>query len=460
MGVLPVGKLLVSLSLPMMFSMLVQALYNIVDSIFVSRLSEKAMSAVTMAYPMFNLMIAVATGTLVGLNALLSRSLGEREYERANDTAKNGIFLMILSALLFTLLGTFFPRVYFEFQTSDPELLSYGVDYLSICLLFSFSLFGQMLFERLLQSTGKATLSMISQIVGAVVNIILDPILIFGYFGLPALGVRGAAIATVFGQFCGMAVGFIMNMKYNHDISLSMRKFKAKLSIIKNIYAVGLPSIVMQSIGSLTSFLLNNILLGFTSTATAVYGVYFNLQSFLFMPLFGMNSGVISIVAYNYGAKYKDRIIRTIKLAFMFVLVLMAIGTLVFQLFPAQLLGLYDASPEMLEIGVPAMRTLSAIFVLAGFCILSSTIFQALGHGVMSLVTSICRQVVILIPAAFLLARLGNVNYVWLAFPIAEVASVALSAIFLVRIFKTVIKPIVPREHPAADTLVEEIETT
>lgn len=439
MGVMPVNKLLISMSLPMMISMLVQALYNIVDSIFVSRISENALTAVSLAFPVQSLMIAVAAGTGVGVNALLSRRLGEKNMGDVNRAATNGIFLYGLSYLLFVLFGIFGAGFFFSTQTDVPDILNYGKSYLTIVSTFSLGLFGQIVFERLLQSTGKTVYSMYTQVFGALINIILDPILIFGWFGLPRLEVAGAAIATVIGQACAMVMGLILNLKFNKEISLNFKGFRPDIKIIKRIYAVGFPSIIMQSIASVMTFGLNQILMGFKETAVAVFGVYFKLQSFIFMPIFGLNNGMIPIIAYNLGAKKKERMVKTIKLAILYATALMTVGLIIMQLFPETLLNIFDASPDMLAIGIPALRIISLHFLLAGFCIIVTSVFQAVGKGMISMFISITRQLLVLLPAAYLLSLLGNVNYVWFAFFIAECISLLLCIIYLRKVYKTML---------------------
>ena len=442
MGVMPVGKLLVNMSLPMMLSMLVQALYNIVDSIFVAQINENALTAVSLAFPLQTLMIAIGGGTGVGVNALLSKSLGEKDYQKANKVASHGVFLAVVSYILFLIIGLVAVTPFYESQTSDAGILEYGREYMSVICCCSFGLYMQFIFERLLQSTGKTIYSMITQGTGAIINIILDPILIFGYFGFPAMGVTGAAVATVIGQVIGGMVGFILNQKKNTEIRLQVKGFKPDLQIIGGIYVVGLPSIIMQSIGSIMTYGMNQILMAFTSTAAAVFGVYFKLQSFVFMPVFGLNNGMVPIIAYNYGAGKKERLLKTIKLSVIFAVGIMSIGFLVFQIFPAQLFMLFEASETMLAIGVPALRIISVHFLLAGFCIIIGSVFQALGNGMYSMWVSLTRQLIVLLPVAWMLSKLGNVNYVWLAFPIAEVASLAMTIIFLIRINKKIISHI------------------
>ena len=442
MGVMPIPKLLITMSLPMIISMLVQALYNVVDSMFVAQLNENALTAVSLAFPIQNLMIAVAAGTGVGINALLSKSLGEKKFATANTIAKNGILLGILSSLVFAILGLLGSRCFFEIQTDDAQIIEYGTQYMSVITIVSFGIFLQITFERLLQSTGKTIFNMITQGLGAVINIILDPILIFGWFGLPAMGVTGAAVATVIGQVIAAMLGLYFNQKYNKEIHVTFKGFKPSKETIGNIYKIGVPSIIMQSIGSLTTFGINNILLMFSSTAATVFGVYFKLQSFVFMPVFGLTNGMIPIVAYNYGAQNKKRIYQTIKLSAIIAVSIMLIGVVIFQLFPQTLLGLFEASEHMLEIGVPALRTISLSFVFAGFCIVSSCVFQAIGNGVYSMLLSMARQIVIIMPVAFIFAKLFGLNMVWYAYPIAEVVSVIMCIFMLKHIIKTKVKPL------------------
>ena len=442
MGTMPENKLLLSMAVPMMLSMMVQALYNVVDSIFVSRISEDALTAVSLAFPVQNLLIALGVGTGVGINALLSKSLGEKNQKLANKAAHNGIILMALSAVACALFGIFGSHWFFTTQTDNPVLIDYGTQYLSIVMTFSFGIFGQLMMERLLQSTGRTTLSMYTQLVGAVTNLILDPILIFGWFGLPAMGITGAAVATVVGQILSAIFGIWLNIKKNPDIKLSLKELVPDVKVIKKIYSVGVPSIIMGSIGSVMTYGINWILMGFSSTATAVFGVYFKLQSFIFMPVFGLNNGMVPIIAYNFGAKNKERMIRTMKLAVMYAVLIMFVGFLVMQIFPAQLFGMFEASEEMLAIGIPALRRISISCVFAGFCISAGSTFQALGDGMLSMIISIARQLVVLLPVAYLLSLTGKLNLIWLAFPIAEVASVVLSAIFLYKIYHKVVKPL------------------
>lgn len=440
MGTMPIPKLLISMSLPMIISMLVQALYNIVDSMFVAQLNEAALTAVSLAFPIQNLMIAVAAGTGVGINALLSRSLGERKLEDANKIASNGVLLALLSSLVFAVLGGFGSHFFFAAQTSDALIVEYGTQYLTIITVASMGVFLQVTYERLLQSTGKTIFNMITQGSGAIINIILDPILIFGYFGFPAMGVAGAALATVIGQFSATLLAVFFHNKYNKEIVVRRRGFKLDKTTIQNIYKIGVPSIIMQSIGSLTTFCMNNILLMFSSTAATVFGVYFKLQSFVFMPVFGLTNGMIPIVAYNYGARKKKRIYGTLKLSICIAVGIMILGVVVFQLFPKTLLGMFDASENMIAIGVPALRTISLSFVFAGYSIICGSLFQALGNGVYSMMVSIARQIVVIIPIAFIFAKLFGLDMVWWSYPIAEIVSVVMTTIFLKRILAQKVK--------------------
>lgn len=447
MGTMPVNKLLISMSLPMMISMLVQALYNVVDSMFVARISENALTAVSLAFPAQNLMIAVGTGTGVGINALLSRSLGEKNFRAVDKSAKNGLFLALISFLAFAVAGLFASRAFFLVQTDIPEIVDSGTDYLRICCMCSFGLFFQVTFEKLLQSTGKTFYTMITQGLGAIINIILDPILIFGLFGFPKMGVAGAAVATVTGQIIGAILAFYFNITKNHDIRLNWKKFRPDKATIGKIYSVGVPSILMASIGSVMTFGMNKILISFTATATAVFGVYFKLQSFVFMPVFGLNNGMVPIISYNYGAQRKSRIIKTIRLSCCYAVGLMLLGIILFWAFPAQLLGFFNASESMLEIGVPALRIISLHFIFAGFSVCISSVCQALGKGVLSLCVSVIRQLIVLLPCAYLLSRVGGLHAIWWSFPIAELCALILCILFLRSIYHTQIKPL-PDENP------------
>lgn len=440
MGTMPVNKLLVTMSLPMVISMIVQALYNIVDSIFVSRLSEDALTAVSMAFPMQNLMISVAVGTGVGINAMLSRALGEKKFEAANKTAENGIFIEVLGYVLFLLIGIFVTKPFFLAQAGAGDIANMGIAYTRICLLMSFGIFMQIGFERILQSTGRTIFTMITQSTGAIINIILDPILIFGLFGMPKMGVAGAAIATVTGQICAAILAITFNLTKNPDVHISFKGFKPQIIFVKNILSVGIPSIIMSSVGSAMTFGMNKILITFSSTAVAVFGVYFKLNSFVFMPVFGLNNGMVPIVSYNYGAQNKKRLTKTIKLAIMYAVCIMFIGIMLFQFIPDVLLRLFDASDHMLEIGIPALRVISLSFAFAGICIVISSSLQALGHGFLSMMISITRQLIILLPSAYILAKIGGIHAVWWSFNIAEIASLTLSLLFFKHMYNKIIK--------------------
>ena len=442
MGVMPIDKLIVSMSLPIMISMLVQALYNIVDSMFVARLNENALTAVSLAFPVQNLMIAVGTGTGVGVNALVSRSLGEKNTNYANKAANNGVYLSIFSAVAFALMSLIFGRFFFAVQTDDPQIIAYGAGYVRIIGILSIGMFFQFITERLLQSTGKTIYTMFTQSLGAIINIILDPIMIFGLFGFPRMEVAGAAVATVTGQIIAAALGLWFNRKKNHELHISLRKYKVEGEVVKGIYSVGIPSIIMASIGSVMTFGINKILMAFTSTAAAVFGVYFKLQSFVFMPVFGLNNGMVPIVAYNYGARKPDRIMKTMRLSIIYAVSIMIMGFAVFQIVPESLLAIFDASEEMVEIGVPALRIISFSFLGAGFGIVSSSVFQALGHGMLSLIVSVLRQLIVILPVAWILARVGGLHMVWWAFPIAEIFSAIVCFIFVKRVYRKEIRPL------------------
>lgn len=444
MGTMPEGRLLMNMSLPMMVSMLVQAMYNIVDSIFVSRVSENALTAVSLAFPLQTLLIAVAAGTGVGVNSLLSKSLGEKNYERANKAAMNGIFLYIISYAISAVAGLLVVKPFYasQIKSAPVEIMDMGVQYLTIVMVLSFGMYAQFIFERLLQATGRTVFTMISQMVGAIINIILDPILIFGYFGLPKMGVAGAAVATVIGQIIAGFIGMLYNLKRNDDITISFKGFRPDGKIIKTIYKVGVPSIIMQSIGSVMTYGMNLILVGLSATAAAVFGVYFKLQSFFFMPVFGLNNGLIPIIAYNYGAQKKKRMIRTMKWALLVAFCFMVFGFAVFEAVPDRLLLLFDASENMLKIGVPALRIIAVHFLIAWFCVVAGSVFQAVGNGMYSLYVSVARQLVVLLPVAYILAKIGGLGLIWWCFPIAELMSCLISSICLALTFKKVINPL------------------
>lgn len=447
MGTMPVRKLLISMSLPMMASMLVQALYNIVDSIFVSRVSEAALTAVSISFPIQNLMISLGVGIGVGVNALLSKSLGEGNQKHAQRIALQGIFIELICCLIFILIGFFAMDVFFRGQTNDAEIIALGKDYLSICCIFSVGLFAQLIFERLLQATGRTMLSMISQCTGAITNILCDPLLIFGVpaLGIPAMGVTGAAIATVFGQIVGGIVAIVLNVRKNKELRFAVRGFRVEGKVCGSILYIGIPSAIMGSIGSFMTYGINKILFAFGEigkTAAAVFGIYFKLQSFVFMPVFGLNNGMVPIVSFNYGARRADRILQTVRLSAIYAVSIMVVGMAVVQLIPGQLLLLFDASEQMLRIGVPALRIISLCFVFAGFTIVCSSVFQALGNSFFSMIMSITRQLAVLLPAAYVLAHTIGLEAVWYAFPIAEVFCLVIAVIMLRHTYNKVIKPL------------------
>ena len=447
MGTMPVRKLLISMSLPMMASMLVQALYNIVDSIFVSRVSEAALTAVSISFPIQNLMISLGVGIGVGVNALLSKSLGEGNQKHAQRIALQGIFIELICCLIFILTGFFAMDVFFRGQTNDAEIIALGKDYLSICCIFSVGLFAQLIFERLLQATGRTMLSMISQCTGAITNILCDPLLIFGVpaLGIPAMGVTGAAIATVFGQIVGGIVAIVLNVRKNKELRFAVRGFRVEGKVCGSILYIGIPSAIMGSIGSFMTYGVNKILFAFGEigkTAAAVFGIYFKLQSFVFMPVFGLNNGMVPIVSFNYGARRADRILQTVRLSAIYAVSIMVVGMAVVQLIPGQLLLLFDASEHMLRIGVPALRIISLCFVFAGFSIVCSSVFQALGNSFFSMIMSITRQLAVLLPAAYVLAHTIGLEAVWYAFPIAEVFCLVIAVLMLRHTYYKVIKPL------------------
>ncbi len=452
MGIMPVNKLLLGMALPMMASMLVQALYNVVDSIFVARITDAAgtgsagtdaLVAVGMAFPVQTLMIAFSTGMGVGMNALLSRALGEKDYQTVNKAALNGLFLALCNFVLFFCIGAFLAHIIVASQGGEGRVLEYGKAYLSIVTMGSVGSCFQITFERLLQSTGRSGLSMATQMTGAVINIVLDPILIFGYLGFPAMGVAGAAYATIIGQIVGAALGLILNLKFNSDIELKLKGFKPDINTIGKIYSVGLPTIVMQSIGSVMTYFMNRILAGLDASAVAVFTLYFKLQSFFFMPIFGLNNGMIPIVAFNYGARKRKRLVGTIKLSMLYAFILLFLGFLAFEIIPDRLLLLFDTKDDtLLRIGVPALRIIAVHYLLAWFCIIAGSVFQALGNGVYSLIVSVARQLVVLLPAAVILAKIGGLPLIWWCFPIAEIMSLIISALLLIRINREIISRI------------------
>ena len=446
---MPITKLIWNMSLPIIASMLVQALYNIVDSWFVSRVSEQALTAVSLAFPAQNLMIGLATGTAVGVNALMGRALGAGLRERADKVANNGVFLAVVGFVISALLGLTCSDLFFRSQTQVENIIQMGNDYLRIVTIGSLGMFCQIMYERLLQGTGRSILSMYTQGLGAIINIILDPIFIFGL----KMGVAGAAVATIIGQFCGCALAIYFNHKKNTDITLSLRGFRPNWRLIGEIYAIGLPSVIMIAIGSVMTFLMNKILITYHAaheTAATAFGVYFKLNSFIFMPIFGLNNGVIPIVAYNYGAQNRRRMMATIKRSTLYACCIMVFGTVLFWAIPDTLLRFFDASDVMLAAGVPALRIISLSFCMAGACIALGSSFQALGKSMYSMVTSIVRQLVFLIPIAYVLARygasVGNSDLVWWCYPLAEIFSLTLTLVFFSRMYKTIIAPL-PEGH-------------
>lgn len=443
MGIMPMNRLLLGMSLPMMASMLVQSLYNIVDSIFVAKLSEDALTAVSLAFPVQVLCMAVGGGTGVGINAVLSKALGEKNQEEVNKAATNGIFLMFLSSIVFLLVGLFLVKPFYYMQgTKSPAITEYGIQYLTIVCCCSFGVFTQVTFERLLQSTGKTVLSMITQATGAVINLILDPIMIFGLLGCPPMGVAGAALATVIGQIVAGCLAIFLNQKFNKEIHISFRRFKPDGKMIAKIYSVGFPSIIMQSIGSIMNYCMNQILLSFADTAATVFGVYYKLQSFFFMPVFGLNNGLVPIIAYNFGAGKRSRMIKAIKLGIVYAEVIFIVGMLCFLFIPDKLLLLFNAEGDLMTMGQTALRIISVHFPIAAYCIIISSSFQALGHGMYSMWVSIARQLAVLIPVAYLFSLTGKLNLVWWSFPIAELASLIMCTLFMIIVYKKTIKNI------------------
>lgn len=443
MGIAPIPKLIVSMSLPAMFSMLVQALYNIIDSMFVAQLGESALTSVSLAFPVQTLMIAVAVGTGIGINSLVSRRLGERRREEASRAATHGLLLAILSSLVFALLGLTLTQTFFQAFTDNQTVLQMGCDYTYVVTIFSFGMMIEIGLEKTLQATGNMIYPMLFQLSGAVINIILDPIFIFGKFGVPALGVRGAAVATVIGQIASMVFAVVVVIVKKHEVHISLRNFKFKWRTVKEIYAVGFPSIIMQSIMAFLVTMLNTILISFSEAAVSVLGVYYKLQSFVFMPVFGLTHGVLPIIGYNYGAGNKKRLLSALRLGTLIAACIMTVGTVLFLAIPDKLLLIFNASPQMLEIGVPALRIISICFIPAAVDILFSTFFQGVGMGFKSLIVSVMRQLVVILPAAFLLSKIG-LGYTWYAFPIAEVASLVLGGIFFYTTYRSKISNLRP----------------
>lgn len=445
MGSAPVLKLILSMSLPAMFSMLIQSLYNIVDSIFVAKIGQDALTAVTLASPIQMLLIAVAVGTAIGINSVVSRRLGEKKVKEASKAATHGLFLAIISGVVFAILGIFFTRPFFEAFTNDQAVIQMGCDYIYVITIFSFGLFLQINIEKTLQATGNMIYPMLFQLSGAITNIILDPIFIFGWLGLPAMGVRGAAIATVSGQIVAMIFSMIIIHVKSHDVHMSIRGFKFEWSTIKDIYSVGIPSIVMQAISFIIITAMNAILISFSNTAVNVFGAYSRIQSFIFMPVFGLTHGLMPIMGYNFGARKRERLVSALKIGCIIALIIMAIGVVIFMTIPDKLLMLFEADAEMLSIGTVAFRLLSLSFPPAAIGIIMSTLFQGIGIGTKSLIISVLRQLVFLIPAAYLLKGIG-LNYVWLSFPIAEAGALIIAIILMVGVFKKNINTLMPIE--------------
>ena len=442
MGVMPVGKLLVNMALPMIISMLVQALYNIVDSVYVSQVSESAVTALSLAFPVQNMQIGFAVGVGVGVNALLSQSLGRKDQESVNWAAGQGVFLALVVTALFMLFGFFGVRPYYTMQSTVAETVEGGIAYTSISCIFTVGIFIQVLCERLLQATGRAMQTMILQGTGAIINIILDPVFIHGWWGMPRMGVAGAAVATVIGQCTGAVLGIYLNLRHNPEVQLHVKFMKPNWKVISPILEVGIPSVVMNGIGSVMNFGMNQILQGFNEVATGVFGIYYKLQSLFFMPLFGINNATISILAYNYGARKPKRIVHTLKLATAVAVCIMLVGLAVFQLFPQALLGIFNPTEEFLAIGVKALRILCLPFPVAAICISLGASFQALGKGSYSTVVSLCRQLIVLLPVAYLLSLTGDVNNVWWSFPIAEVMSALVTGLLFAKLYRQKVKPL------------------
>lgn len=436
MGTMPINKLIINMSLPLITSMFVQAFYNIVDSLFVARINEDALTAVSMSFPAQNLMISAGVGVGVGITALIARYLGAHDEKGITRVVHNGIFLGILNSILFALFGIFLAKFYFEFQKASGIIETYGIQYLSICSIFAFSIIMEITFERMLIASGKTIYTMITQSTGAIINIIFDPIFIFGLFGFPKMGIVGAAVATIFGQTVAMFMALYFNVVKNHEVRISIKKFAVDFKTIVNIYEIGFPSIVMQSAASFMIFQLNNLLASFSTTATAVLGVYFKLQSFVILPVFGLNNSVISIVSYNYGAGKIKRLLKTVKVANIYAFSIMLAGFVLCQILPVQILKIFDASDNMLAIGVPALRIISFSFLIAPFSIVSSGTFQALGKGTFSLIISLIRQLIVILPLSYLLSRIMGMKGVWVAFPIAEIVAGILTTIYLRKLYK------------------------
>ncbi|MBS6720531.1 MAG: MATE family efflux transporter [Peptoniphilus harei] len=432
LGTMSIPKLLFQVSFPIVVSMFIQSMYNLVDSYYIGKINEEAFTAISIAFPIQNIMIGIAVGTGVGMNSLISRYLGEKNYEKSNRTAETGLALAIIYGIILLILSRFLPRPFLSAQTTNENIIAYGIDYLQIVMGLSIGVFTQIFLERTLQSTGRSIFTMLTQLIGAVLNIILDPIFIFGYFGLPAMGVKGAAIATVTGQIIGALFGSFFEYKFNKEITI--KKPVLDLEIVKGIYVVGVPSIITITIQSFTIYVLNKMLSEISTSAIAALGAYFKIQSFVFMPIFGVNNGLVPIVAYNYGAKNKDRIIKTIKLAFITVTFMMIFVSAIIMIFPRELLGIFSASGKMLEIGIPMLRICALSYVFAGISIVGTAVFQAFGNGILTLFDSILRQIIVLLPVAYIAIKFFTVNEIWWGYVIAEFAS-TLFVIYLMNTF-------------------------
>ncbi len=436
MGAARMFPLIMSMSLPAMFSMLIQALYNIVDSYFVAQYSDKAVPALSLAFPIQNLLIAFAVGTAAGVTSLISRRLGQGARKEAESVAAHGIVLSVITWAVFALFGAFFTDPFFRMFESDTEIIRMGNTYLSICCIFSFGQFVVCMLEKILQATGNMFWPMMFQLVGAIFNIIFDPILIFGWFGIPAMGVTGAAIATVGGQIASMVLAIVV-ISRRQPIKISLKGFHLSGAVVKNIYAVGVPAIVMQAISTVMNMAINAILASFSTAAYTAFGLYFKLRSFVFMPVLGLNQGLMPITGYNYGAKNRKRLLQSFYYGCLVAFIIMMMGMLVFLCLPRQLLGIFKPDEELLKVGIPALRIISLCFPLAALGLVSSNMYQAIGKGSYSLIMSLMRQLVVLVPAAWLLAHFtNNVDMVWWSFPIAEAVSLATSAFFFFKIYK------------------------
>lgn len=432
LGTMSIPKLLFQVSFPIVVSMFIQSMYNLVDSYYIGKINEDAFTAISIAFPIQNIMIGIAVGTGVGMNSLISRYLGEKNYEKSNRTAETGLALAIIYGIILLILSRFLPRPFLSAQTTDENIIAYGIEYLQIVMGFSMGVFIQIFLERTLQSTGRSIFTMLTQLIGAVLNIILDPIFIFGYFGLPAMGVKGAAIATVMGQIIGALFGCFFEYKFNEEITI--KKPVLDLEIVKGIYVVGVPSMITITIQSFTIYVLNKMLSAISTSAIAALGAYFKVQSFVFMPIFGVNNGLVPIVAYNYGAKNKDRIIKAIKLAFITVTFMMIFVSAIIMIFPREILGIFSAGDKMLEIGIPMLRICALSYIFAGISIVGTAVFQAFGNGILTLFDSILRQIIVLLPVAYIAVKFFTVNEIWWGYVIAEFAS-TLFVIYLMNTF-------------------------